>query len=99
MLVTYLLQGFGHSTMTADDGNRGLETARRERPDLIVCDIHLPGTDGYEVVRQLKADARLSAIPVVAVTALAMVGDRATGLASGFDGYIAKPIDPEKFVE
>ena len=97
-LMTYLLKVFGHITMSADDGNRGLETAQREHPDLIVCDIHLPGTDGYEVVRQLKADPSLSAIPVVAVTALAMVGDRAKGLASGFDGYIAKPIDPEKFV-
>jgi two-component system cell cycle response regulator len=97
-LMTYLLKVFGHTTMTADDGNRGLETARRERPDLIVCDIHLPGADGYEVVRQIKADTSLSAIPVVAVTALAMVGDRAKGLASGFDGYIAKPLDPEKFV-
>jgi two-component system cell cycle response regulator len=97
-LMTYLLKVFGHTTMSADDGILGLETARREQPDLIVCDIHLPGTDGYEVVRQLKSDTRLSAIPVVAVTALAMVGDRAKGLATGFDGYMAKPIDPEKFV-
>jgi two-component system cell cycle response regulator len=97
-LMTYLLKVFGHTTLSADDGSRGLEAARREHPDLIVCDIHLPGADGYEVVRQLKADSSLSAIPVVAVTALAMVGDRAKGIASGFDGYIAKPIDPEKFV-
>src|SRR5512141_2383033 len=54
-LMTYLLKVFGHATVTADDGNRGLELALREQPDLIVCDIHLPGADGYEVVRQLKA--------------------------------------------
>jgi two-component system cell cycle response regulator len=97
-LMTYLLKAFGHTTMAVDDGDRGLEMAQCEQPDLIVCDIHLPGTDGYGVVRQLKADVRLKRIPVVAVTALAMVGDRAKGLASGFDGYIAKPIDPERFV-
>ncbi|MDR3387869.1 MAG: response regulator [Rudaea sp.] len=97
-LMTYLLKAFGHSTRTADDGDRGLQLARSEHPDLVVCDVHLPGTDGYGVVRQLKSDARLSHIPVIAVTALAMVGDREKGLAKGFDGYIAKPIDPEKFV-
>ena len=72
--------------------------AATERPDLIVCDVQLHGIDGYEVVQRLKLDATLRHIPVVAVTALAMSADREKGLALGFDGYIAKPIDPESFV-
>lgn len=97
-LMAYLLMSFGHVVLTADRGESGIATARRQRPDLIVCDVQLPGLDGYTVVRALKQEPALSAIPVVAVTALAMVGDREKGLAIGFDGYIAKPIDPERFV-
>jgi two-component system cell cycle response regulator len=97
-LMTYLLKAFGHDTLASRDGEHGLEIARRQRPDLIVCDVQLPGVDGYAVARQLKADAALRAVPLVAVTAFAMVGDRDKVLAAGFNGYIAKPIDPEAFV-
>lgn len=97
-LMSYLLRSFGHEVATAEDGDLGLAAARRRRPDVIVCDVQLPGMDGYAVVREVRADASLRAIPVIAVTALAMVGDREKGLATGFDGYIPKPIDPEKFV-
>lgn len=97
-LMTYLLRAFGHRTLTAGDGAEGLETARRELPNLIVCDVHLPSLDGYEVARRLAADEALCGIPLVAVTALAMLGDREKLLAAGFDGYISKPIDPETFV-
>jgi two-component system cell cycle response regulator len=97
-LMTYLLTAFGHTSLSAITGEEGLERARRESPDLIVCDIHLPVKDGYEVARRLKKHAALRAIPLVAVTALAMVGDRDRVLSAGFDGYISKPIDPETFV-
>lgn len=97
-LMTYLLRAFGHHVLEAQDGLDGVIIARREKPDLIVCDVQLPSMDGYEVARQLKADADLNPIPVVAVTALAMVGDRERVLAGGFDGYISKPINPENFV-
>jgi len=97
-LMTYLLEAFGHRVQTARDGDVGLECARRDPPDLIICDIHLPKVDGYEVARQLQADPVLRHIPLVAVTALAMVGDREKILAAGFEGYIAKPIEPEHFV-
>ena len=70
----------------------------RECPDLIVCDVQLPDIEGFEVARWLKSHPELRAIPLVAVTALAMVGDRDRVLAAGFDGYLAKPIDPETFV-
>jgi two-component system, cell cycle response regulator len=97
-LMTYLLGAFGHTVLAAEEGRRGLEVARRERPDLIVCDVQLPDMDGYEVARWLKSDPELRTTPLVAVTALAMVGDRDRVLAAGFDGYLAKPINPETFV-
>jgi two-component system, cell cycle response regulator len=98
-LMNYLLQAFGHTTQTATDGKEGLDAVYRERPDLILCDVQLPRVSGYEVVRQLKSDSALRTVPVVAVTAFAMVGDRDKLLAAGFDGYLAKPIVPETFVK
>src|SRR5260221_11779508 len=96
--MSYLVTAFGHTTFTAQDGPEGLAAARRERPDLIFCDVQLPTLDGYEVARHLKSDSALRVTPLVAVTALAMVGDRDRVLAAGFDGYLAKPINPETFV-
>jgi two-component system cell cycle response regulator len=97
-LMAYLLQAFGHIPLTASGGEQGVATARREKLDLIICDVHMPGMDGYAVATEIKADTALRAIPLLAVTALAMVGDRDRVLAAGFDGYITKPIDPETFV-
>jgi len=98
-LMTYLLRAFGYTALTAANGEEGLGVVRRERLDLIICDIHLPRMDGYEVAYELKRDPMLRRIPLVAVTALAMVGDREKVLAAGFDGYIDKPIEPEIFVK
>ncbi len=98
-LMSCLLRAFGHTLLTAADGEAGLESARRERPDLIICDVQLPGIDGYGVARQLTSEAALRAIPLVAVTALATGGDREKLLTAGFDGYLAKPIAPENFVQ
>lgn len=97
-LMVYLLQAFGHQPVPAVDGIDGLETVARERPDLVLCDIQLPRLDGREVARRLKQDPALGTIPLVAVTALAMLGDRARMLEAGFDGYLSKPIDPQRFV-
>jgi two-component system cell cycle response regulator len=97
-LMAYLLTAFGHTPSLASDGEQGLAAAQRELPDLIVCDMQLPRLDGYAVVKQLKAWPDTRAIPVIAVTALAMVGDRDRIIAQGFDGYISKPIVPEIFV-
>lgn len=98
-LMTYLLNAFGYTTLTAQDGEEGLEIVCREVPDLIICDIQLPTMDGREVARRLKRHSQFHRIPLLAVTALAMVGDRARLLAAGFDGYIAKPLSPEIFVQ
>lgn len=97
-LMVYLLQAYGHQPLQSTDGERGLAMALRERPDLIICDVHLPKMDGYAVVQALKADAAVKHIPVVAVTALAMVGDREKLLSAGFDAYLSKPIEPEHFI-
>ncbi len=97
-LMSYLLGAFSHNIFTAADGDEGLALVRRIRPDLIICDVHLPKADGYEVAKALKADAALASVPLLAVTALAMVGDREKGMAAGFDGYLYKPIEPETFV-
>jgi two-component system cell cycle response regulator len=97
-LMTYLLGAFGHTVLVAGNGHQGLEIVRRRQPDLVVCDVQLPDIDGFEVARRLKSDPGLGSIPLIAVTALAMVGDRDRLLAAGFDGYLAKPIDPETFV-
>ena len=93
-LLAYLLSMAGHETLTAADGEEGLRLALGARPDLILCDIQLPGIDGHEVARQLKASGECSSIPLVAVTAYSMPGDRENAMAAGFDGYLTKPIDP-----
>jgi two-component system cell cycle response regulator len=97
-LMVYLLKAYGHTVLTAVDGEEGLQAAHREPPDLILCDVQIPRIDGYGVARQLKSHPSLRAIPLIAVTALVMVGDRDRVLAAGFDGYIAKPITPQTFV-
>lgn len=97
-LMTYLLTAFGHEVATANDGEAALSILESVAVDLVVCDVHLPKMDGCEVVQVMKGQPRLSAIPVVAVTALAMVGDRDRVMAAGFDGYVAKPIEPRDFV-
>jgi two-component system cell cycle response regulator len=96
--MTYLFRSFGHETMSADTGDHALDLAQSAVPDLILCDLRLPGMDGFELLGRLKADPRLRAVPVVAVTAYAMPGDRERVIGAGFDGYVSKPIDPQSFV-
>ena len=98
-LMVYLLKAFGHVPLVARDGLQGIALARSERPDLILCDIQLPGADGIQVCEELKKDPALKNIPIVAATAYAMVGDREKLLTQGFDGYLSKPIDPQTFME
>lgn len=95
-LMVYLLRAFGHMVLEAVEGEAGIKLAKYGPIDLILCDLQMPGMDGYEVVRRMKVN--LSSIPMIAVTAYAMVGDRDKVLAAGFDGYIPKPINPETFV-
>ena len=91
-LVRDLLQVSGYSTIEATDGKQGIESAKTGTPDLILMDIQLPEIDGLEVTRILKADVTTSNIPVIALTAYAMKGDKERILEVGCDGYLTKPI-------
>jgi CheY-like chemotaxis protein len=97
-LVRFILEKNGYTVSAALDGKTGIEMADRLRPDLILLDIQLPVMDGYAVARHLRANLALAAIPVVAVTSHAMVGDRDKAMAAGCNGYIEKPINPETFL-
>lgn len=98
-LMVYLLKAHGHEIETAADGELALQALGERRFDLIICDVHLPKVDGMQIVAMVKASRELKSVPIVAVTALAMVGDRERLLAAGFDAYVPKPIEPESFVD
>lgn len=98
-LAQYLLEHSGHQVLVATDGRMGVAVARREKPQLIVCDLQMPLLDGYGVLEQLRRDAAMAGIPVVAVTAFSMSGDEEKVRMAGFDGYFSKPIEPETFVQ
>jgi len=98
LIAAYLLQASGYEFMGAHDGMEAIAIAERERPALVLCDVDLPRLDGYDVLRYLKEHPTLHAVPCIAVTALAMIGDRERMLDAGFDGYISKPIVPETFI-
>ena len=88
----------GYRVVEAESAEDGLALVARERPALILMDIHLPGIDGIEALRRLRADAGTRDIPVLAVTASAMTHDRQKILDAGFDGYQSKPISVKEFV-
>ena len=85
-----------YEVVTAGDGAAGIEAAARERPDLILMDLSLPGIDGWEATRRLKARPETAAIPVIALTAHAMQGDEERARACGCDDYLTKPIDEDQ---
>ncbi|MCD6138181.1 MAG: response regulator [Deltaproteobacteria bacterium] len=92
-LVVKILKARGYQMIEAVDGEEALEKAASEKPDLILMDRSLPKIDGYEVTRRLKGREEFKDIPIVALTAHAMTGDREKALEAGCDGYISKPID------
>ena len=89
-----LLGHAGFEMLEAYSGEDGVTAAARERPDLILMDIQLPGIDGYEVTRRIKADPALRAIPIIAVTSYALSGDDQKALAAGCDAFVTKPFSP-----
>lgn len=96
-LVVQLLED-NYDVIEAVNGQEGIELAERERPDLILMDLSLPVMDGWEATRRLKANKDLSSIPVIALTAHAMVGDEEKALAAGCDDYLVKPLDEDKLM-
>ena len=89
-----LLTNAGYEIVEAENGERALQVAATERPDLILMDIQLPLVDGYEATRRIKSDPSLRHIPVIVVTSYALSGDESKARAAGCDAYITKPYSP-----
>ncbi len=98
-MLSRRLERRGHELLIATDGQQGLELARSGAPDLVLMDMSLPVLDGWEATRQLKADPQTSAIPVIALTAHAMSGDREKAMEAGCDDYDTKPIELPRLLE
>jgi two-component system, cell cycle response regulator DivK len=93
-----LLGNAGYQMIEAETGEDGLAAAAAHKPDLILMDIQLPGLDGYEATRRLKADPTLSSIPIIVVTSYALSGDDAKARAAGCDAYVTKPFSPRQLL-
>lgn len=96
ILIKRVLEAAGYTFIEAENGVQGLEKALHEHPDLILMDINLPDIDGYECTARLRKASGLDRVPVLALTANVLEGDRQRALASGCDGYIPKPIDVDE---
>ena len=91
-LVRSILENLGYEVEEAEDGMRALNAVLRRPPDLVLLDLQMPGLNGHEVLERLRAEERFASLPVVALTASAMAGDRDKALAAGFTSYLAKPV-------
>jgi two-component system cell cycle response regulator DivK len=94
-----VLQATGYRTLEATTGEDALDLAAEHAPDLVLMDSQLPGIDGFETLRRLRAGERAAGTRVVALTAQAMAGDRERFLEAGFDGYLSKPVDLREFID
>ncbi len=97
-LAATVLQHAGHEVLAAANGEEALAAAQAHTPDLVLMDVQMPGIDGIAALRRLRADPRTATLKVVALTALAMKGDRERLIAQGFDGYLEKPIRYKEFL-
>ena len=93
-----VLQASGYRTLEATTGEQAVDLVFEHRPDLVLMDIKLPDIDGVEALGRVRADDELDSVPILALTAQAMEGDRERFLAAGFDGYLSKPVDIAEFV-
>ena len=98
-LVRDVLQATGYSTLEATTGEEAVELALSQAPALVLMDVQLPGIDGVEALERMRQNERTASIPVLALTAQAMSGDRERFLEAGFDGYLAKPVDVCELIE
>ena len=97
-IIRDLLSSVGYELIEAADGAEGVAMAQSHHPDLILMDIQLPGMDGYEATRQIRATPELAKVPIIAVTSYALSGDEAKTRAAGCDGYVAKPFSPRQLL-
>jgi two-component system, cell cycle response regulator DivK len=97
-MLTRRLTKRGYEVLTATDGEQGLVLAQAEQPDLVLMDMSLPGIDGWETTRRLRAGAGTATIPVIALTAHAMAGDRERALEAGCDDYDTKPVEMDRLL-
>jgi CheY-like chemotaxis protein len=97
-LIGFILRESGNEVLEAATGEEGVELAIKEKPDLILMDIQLPGIDGLEATRRIRESEADREIPIVALTSYAMTGDREKALNAGCTGYIEKPVNPETFM-
>ena len=98
-MLSRRLRRNGHTVVTAADGERAVELARAESPDVVLMDLNLPVLDGWQATRRIKDGAETGRIPVIALTAHAMSGDRERCLRAGCDGYASKPIERDKLIQ
>lgn len=98
-MLSRRLERQGYDVVLAEDGDDGLEAAREEAPDLVLMDMSLPGKDGWTATREMKEDPDLGEIPVIALTAHAMPGDREKALDAGCDDYDTKPVEMSRLLE
>jgi len=98
-LLVKLLEKHGYETIKAETGEEGVQLAIEKKPDLILMDIKLPGIDGMEATKKIRASKSDDKVPIIAITSYAMAGDRDNYLQKGFTGYIEKPIDPYKIIK
>ena len=97
-IVEALTSHFGADTHTAENGQQGLELARQIRPTIIITDLSMPIMDGWQMIGKLKNDRATAEIPIIALTAHAMVGDREKAIAAGCHNYLPKPLNPSSFI-
>ena len=97
-LISFILKKGGYEVTEATTGEEGVEVAIKEKPDLILMDIQLPGIDGLEATKRIRESRTNGNIPIIALTSYAMTGDRERALAAGCTSYIEKPIVPETFI-
>jgi CheY-like chemotaxis protein len=97
-LVTFLLEKHGFEVVGAEDGEEAVAAVEQDAPDVILMDMQLPKVDGYEATRRIKGDERFRHIPIIALTAHSMKGDRGKAIAAGCDEYVTKPVDADGLI-
>ncbi|MDD5509186.1 MAG: response regulator [Bacteroidales bacterium] len=98
-LISFILKGAGYEVTEAITGEEGVRMAIGDTPDLVLMDIQLPGIDGYEATRRIRASPAGGKVPIIALTSYAMTGDRERALAAGCTGYVEKPINPDTILD